>query len=225
MPQRRKEYRQERDNEYLKAGEQFIKAGSETMDGPLRILSAYESFVVLHPDWPDERMMQGFFGWMAVEGYSPSTMRLYAETITSMHVRPDNVGAVRSRLLAQRVIKGVLRVAGRAPFVDKRSGITAELLGRYLRPLAADDRKQTEYRAFFYLLVSTGNRPRHIRETRNIKIEGGEVCVMWNQRKAHGQMRTYLRYSCSWTAFPDTAISAFIKGLPTRGGPSAHPIR
>jgi hypothetical protein len=126
----------------LKAGEQFIKAGSETMDDPLRILGAYERFAALHPDWSDERMMQGFFGWMAVEGYSPSTMRLYAETITSMHVRPDNMEAVRSRLLALRVLKGVPRVARRAPFIDKRSGITAELLGRYLQPLTADDKNR-----------------------------------------------------------------------------------
>jgi hypothetical protein len=103
------------------------------MEGPLRILGAYESFAALHPDWSDERMMQGFVGWMSVEGYSRSTMRLYAETITSMHVRPDNVDPT----------------SGRSP-LSSTSGITAVLLGRYLQPLTADDKKQTEFRAFFY---------------------------------------------------------------------------
>jgi hypothetical protein len=166
----------------LEQGAIYDASADEIAANLTRVLDAFEEYQDARAELrlSDRNLMRAFFGHMVKSGYAPGTINGWRRLLDTHHVTPRNIAEVRARLDVSAFLKAVDTVSGRTPRDDRRTGVTLEHVARFCVGFDGDAPRDLEYRAFMFMLIVTGNRPRHVRELDYIKLQG--------TKRGHGAM-------------------------------------
>jgi uncharacterized protein YjiS (DUF1127 family) len=198
----------------LEQGAIYDASADEIAANLTRVLDAFEEYQDARAELrlSDRDLMRAFFGHMVKSGYAPGTINGWRRLLDTHHVTPRNIAEVRARLDVSAFLKAVDTVSGRTPRDDRRTGVTLEHVARFCVGFDGDAPRDLEYRAFMFMLIVTGNRPRHVRELDYIKLQGTKgVTVRWFKRKIQEQMQNTTTYPYYWSISPPLDVAAFLK--------------
>jgi hypothetical protein len=188
-------------------------AGSEP--GVARRLHQYlESFSADHLHLEAEEVFELFVARLS-RGLAASTLLTYTTIMRTYGVRPFDKDAVERRIRARELQLGIRHMAQSAKSEKKnhRRGVTWAHLEALVGPRATDAIRDKEWRAFVWLLMVTGNRPRHVLGAKVQKVYPSSVLLRWGPRKVRGPSLSVLRYEYLWSSQPPEDVLRRWAGL------------
>jgi hypothetical protein len=198
----------------LEQGAMYDVTANEIASNLTRVLDAFEEYIDARAELQltDRDLMKAFFGHMVKCKYAPGTINGWRRLLETHRVTPRNIAQVRTQLGVSAFLKAVDTVSGRIPRTDRRTGVTLAHVARFCDGFEGDSPRDLEYRAFMYMLIVTGNRPRHVRVLDYIKLQGTKaVTVRWFKRKIQEQMQNTTTYSYGWSFSPPADVAMFLR--------------
>lgn len=205
-------------------GEQILAQHGPDVRPDLKLLSDVEDFMRLNgnlPGWSRPQIIAALIGQMDSDGLWPSTIANRLAILERWHVDPRDTGAARESILNSVAVKAVDAYKGHVgpkrvrPLLDK-----ADLLRPFLyAPTRSDPALQTRRRAFWFVLVATGNRPEHVEGARNLQITPTALGVLWGKRKVRDAPNDYVWYPFAWADAPPSDVwsELYTHGVPHLG--------
>ena len=136
--------------------------------------------------------------------------------------RQSHVKRRLARLASQNATK---RAAGHQEFSRKKEYPSPHTLLCLCFSRPGDGGLLLEMRAFWYVCIATGNRPKHVYEIISIKVEAEGLYVRWGYRKVCKILREPVFYPYAWTAPPSPFIRSLLTSYDSRYQVSQRPRR
>jgi hypothetical protein len=199
----------------VKEGLIYFQAAMRLAQPALNAIEHYASYARARADMhlSELTMKVGFFGHLRRRGYAASTITNWSHLIRDLNdVTPETVEGAREKVLMDALHRAVGHVGNQTERVDRRSGVTLEDLTGYVLANEEDLPGDLEYRSFAFMLILTGNRPRHIRQLTKVKLttDPPGFAVKWMGRKQCPLLHGYLTYPFEWTMTPPDDVRRFL---------------
>ena len=173
----------------------------------------------------NKRLVETFIASGVSREAANSTTEKHLDIATKYNFACGDLEKILENIRSSRFANGVKHSAGNAePARTKVYPSISELLERtnvehdeHLSDL------ELERRAFFFVLVATGNRPRHVYYARSIRLTRDKLIVGWGMRKSGKMRRGATGYPLEWTGDPCDRIAEYLKGYNKRREASDRP--
>ena len=199
-----------------------------------RQMKSFEAFVTSCTVRPRTRgeALEWFAGYLFELGYSGGTI---LGRITFLRDRfPELIDdkktwfdTARSRMQESQLLRGLKRRRGEEAVQNVKPlyhistlemVLNSEVPTRDGKGRKMDSAKMLRWRAFFFILIATGCRPKHVLGIRALILTSRKLLVRWGPRKILVIPPTdYLEYLLEWSCKPPEDVAGFLQtvGVPT----------